>query len=344
MLKIGRFFIIILISTLYLSSCSVFQKSKKINMAPFSDNAGTLFSEATKVSRPFQFKLLRPYIDIEEFTFVDKAAIPLLEALRGVVYYSNQVVAINNSNFKDREKNHQLARYLQEVLEKARVNQKLDSLQLDEMGTKKIVDNIQNAETYLDGISAASPIINSVVVSILKRLDKIGAAIDPISVALDRAIEKNYGRTRKNYKRLVNLQEKLMLSITRIYRARIGDKAELDTLLQENVSLSDYISSAENASPSQLAAAESYLLEQLRQINTMFSQLEEIKMSYIAKQRELIAWRSQIDEKIMVARTAITIWAQSHRNLGDGIPVPPLFDVTGFASGLLGSAANTVIP
>jgi hypothetical protein len=344
MLKFGRFFIIILISILYLSSCSVFQKSKKINMAPFSDNAGTLFSEATKVSRPFQFKLLRPYVGIEEFTSISKTAAPLLEALRGVVYYSNQVVAINNSNFKDREKNRQLARYLYEVLEKAIINQKLDSLQLDEMGAKTILNNIQNAETYLDGIAAASPIINSVVVAILKRLDKIAAAIVPISVALDREIEKDYGTTRKNYKRLVNLQEQLMLSITRIYRARIGYKAELDTLIQENVSLTDYIPSAENASPPQLAAAESYLLEQLHQINIMFSQLDEIKMSYIAKQEELIVWRAQVDEKIMIARTAMTIWAQSHRNLGDGIPVPPLFDVTGFATGLLGTATHTVIP
>ena len=135
-----------------------------------------------------------------------------------------------------------------------------------------------------------------------------------------------------------------MLSITRIYRARIGDKTELDTLIQENSSLTEYIPSAENASPAQLAAAESYLLDQLHQINTMFSHLDEIKGSYIAKQKELIAWRAQVDEKIMIARTAMTIWAQSHRNLGAGIPVPPLFDVAGFATGLVGTAANTVIP
>jgi len=77
-------------------------------MAPFSDNAGTLFSEATKVSRPFQWKHLKPYIGIEEFQSVVKSAQPLFEALRGVVYYSNQVVAINNSKFSDKEKNRQL--------------------------------------------------------------------------------------------------------------------------------------------------------------------------------------------------------------------------------------------
>ena len=344
MLKIIRFFIIILISILSLSSCSIFQKSKKIDMAPFSENAGTLFSEAAKVSRPFQFKLLKPYIQIKEFQTVAKSAIPLFEALRGVVYYSNQVVAINNSKFSDKEKNHQLAKYLYEAMQKSIKNQKIDSLQLDEMGAKRVLENIQNSKSYLAGIEAASPIVNSVVIAIQKRLDKIQAAIDPISLALDREVEKDYGATRFNYNRLINLQEQMMLSITRIYRARIGDKAEIDTLVQENRSLMDYIPSVENVSPAQLAAAESYLLDQLHQINIMFSHLEEIKVAYIAKQKELVAWRALVDEKIMIARTAMTIWAQSHRNLGAGIPVPPLFDVTGFATGLVGTAAGTVIP
>jgi hypothetical protein len=135
-----------------------------------------------------------------------------------------------------------------------------------------------------------------------------------------------------------------MLSVTRIYRARIGNKAELDTLLQENVSIKEYIPSAKNASPGQLMAAEMHLRDQLHQIDIMSTQLNEIKMAYIAKRNELIAWRAQVDEKIMIARTAMTIWAQSHRNLGDGIPVPPLFDVAGFATGLVGTAAGSVVP
>ena len=67
--KMTRLFlsIIVVVSTVFISSCSIFQSSKKINMAPFSDNAGTLFSEATKVSRPFQWKHLKPYTRIDEF-------------------------------------------------------------------------------------------------------------------------------------------------------------------------------------------------------------------------------------------------------------------------------------
>ena len=149
---------IILLSLMFLiTGCSVFQSSRKIDMTPFSENAGVLFSEATKISRPFQWKHLKPYITIPEFKYLNERAGPLLEALRGVVYYSNQVVAINNSKLKDREKNKQLARYLYDAMEKSIANQKIDSLQLDEMGARKVLDNIRNADTYLEGITCCRP-------------------------------------------------------------------------------------------------------------------------------------------------------------------------------------------
>ena len=58
----------------------------------------------------------------------------------------------------------------------------------------------------------------------------------------------------------------------------------------------------------------------------------------------MTTWRIQLEEKIIIARNSTTIWAQSHRNLGAGIPVPPLIDVAGFASGLVGTATKTILP
>jgi hypothetical protein len=36
------------------------------------------------------------------------------------------------------------------------------------------------------------------------------------------------------------------------------------------------------------------------------------------------------------------IWGQSHRNLGVGIPVPPLIDVEGLAGSAFGTAKKAV--
>ena len=334
--------IILLMSVFVLTSCSAFKGSRKFDMSPFADNTGTMFAEATKISRPFQWKYCKPYISIPEAQQFGASAIPLLEALHGIVYYSNQVVAINNAKLSDREKNNQLARYLNEAMERALENKEADSLQLDLSGAVRILENIRNAKTYREGILASEPIVNSVVRAILDRIDKIQNLVPIVLAGLDREIENDYAEVRQNYLRLQELQKDLMLSVTRLYRARMGDKGELDSLLQADASLRNLILSGETVSLSQMTAAEKHLVQQLNEIDTMLHQLDGVKIEYIAKKDELIRWRSQVDEKIRIARTAMVVWAQSHRNLGAGIPVPPLIDVGGMASGLVGNAAKTV--
>jgi hypothetical protein len=337
-----QIFITVLLA-LMVSGCSVFKGSKQIDMTPFSDNAGTLFSEAVKVSRPFQWKHLKEYTFVPEYQIVLKRAQPLFGGLNGIVYYSNQVVAINNSKLSNRDKNKQLAKYLSDAMEKAVRDEKIDSLQVDKMEAVAVFKNIRDAETYLDGIAAASPIINSVVSAIKRRLKDIQDAIPSIIMAFDRQIEKDFAVTRRNYEQLKQLQGELMLSATRLYRARIGNQAQLDTLVQTNASMRSFIPSTTNVTAVQLDKAETYLIAQLQQIDVLIHQLDEVKSEYIVKQDELIAWGAQVDEKIRIARTAMTVWAQSHRNLGAGIPVPPLIDVAGIAGGLVGSATRTVI-
>ncbi len=129
-----------------------------------------------------------------------------------------------------------------------------------------------------------------------------------------------------------------MLSATRLYQARIGNQAQLDTLVQTNAAIRNFIPSTTNVSVAQFEQVENYLIANLQQIDILIHQLDEVKAEYIAKQDELIAWGAQVDAKIRIARSAMTVWAQSHRNLGAGIPVPPLIDVAGIATGLVGSA------
>jgi hypothetical protein len=160
----------------------------------------------------------------------------------------------------------------------------------------------------------------------------------------EREIEREYAVSKKNYKSLLALQEKIMLSTTRLYNARMGDRAELETMLEEEVSLKHYIPSGDKAIHANLAAAENYLLGQLKEIDMMLTQLDDQKSEYISLQDELISWRTQLDEKILIARTSMTIWARAHKNLGAGVPVPPMIDVSGIASNLAGNAAKAVIP
>jgi hypothetical protein len=331
------------LATFVLSGCSTFKGSRKMNMAPFSENTGVMFAEAAKVTRPFQFKSLRPYTALPEFQVGRERSQPLLRALRGVVYYSNQVVAIGNSRLSEEDKNRQLARYLREMLNAAADKSVLDSLGLDETSIQTTLTNIRGAKTYLEGIGAAGPIINNIVRAVQDRLDDLQQNVVPVTEAgLDRAIEADFHETRTNYTELKSTQARSMHELSLLYMARMGDRTALDTLLSEDASVKGIVPSAQKATEKELEAAQQYLLDRLAGINTVLHQLDYDLAAYKAKQDELGAWRYDVDERIKIARNAMAVWAQSHRNLGAGIPVPPLIDVQGMAGSLVGGAVKTV--
>lgn len=341
-MRVRIFFTVLL--ALMVSSCSVFKSSKQIDMAPFSENASIMFGEASKISRPFKWKHLKPYIDNPQFKKMDEKAEPILRSLNGIVYYSQQVVAINNSTLKDKDKNRQLARYLENVLNESVKKGHGDSLGLDPQTLRQIIADIPKAESYLDGIAAASPIVNRVVISVQRQLDDIQVVITNLRVVFDQKIEDDFTGVRVNYVKLKNMQEKTMFVATILYELLTGQRSELDSLLILDNSLEQFFPKAPAYTIKQLESANVYLMSRLDYIDKMFRQLVDDVVEYHAKQDELEEWRLYVDEQIRVARNAITVWAQSHRNLGAGIPVPPLIDVAGFASGLVGSAVKTVIP
>jgi hypothetical protein len=332
-----------LFGMLFLCGCSTFKSSRKMDMAPFSENTGVLFAEAAKVSRPFQFKQLRPYVSLPEFQDARARSEPLLVAFRGVVYYSNQVVAIGNSSLSAEDKNRQLARYLQEVMERSSQGMPLDSLGLDEASVQAVVENIRNAKTYLEGIAAAGPMVNAVVIAIQDRLDELQQTTVPaMAASIERAIETDFADTRTNYADLKTLQMRSMRAVNLLYLARMGDRAALDSLASEDPSLREFLPSPGKATGKEMDAAERYLLDRLARIDTLIHQLDYDLAAYRAKQEELGEWRLGVDEKVKIARNAMAVWAQSHRNLGAGIPVPPLIDVSGIAGSLAGTAKKAV--
>lgn len=335
---------LVVLFSVMLTSCSVFQGSRKMDMSPFAENTRTLFAEAIKIERPFQYKNLQTYTTMPELQKARIIAAPILKSLKGIIYYSNQLVAINNARLSEKDKNRMLVSYLNEQIEKTLAEKRSDSLRVDISTAKTILENIKNAKTYLDGLSAAEPIVNSVVTEVLERIDEFQNLIPLIIAGFDKGIEDDYKAVRENYKRLHKLQEEWMLSVTRLYNARIGDQSELKKLLEENASLRYFIPSADKANHDNLVQAENFLLGQVKEVELLLQQLDDIKVEYIVKQDEVVAWRNEIDSKILVARTSLTIWARAHKNLGAGIPVPPMIDVAGIAGNLAGNVVKTVVP
>ena len=120
----------------------------------------------------------------------------------------------------------------------------------------------------------------------------------------------------------------------------MGSGDALAKLLDVDPSMREYIPAPGKETPKGLEAAEEVLTARLARIATFLGQLDNEKAVYLAKQQEMESLRLIVDEKLRIARDAVMVWAQSHRNLGAGIAVPPLIDVAGIAGGL----ARKVVP
>jgi hypothetical protein len=262
-----------------------------------------------------------------------------LYALKGIVYYSHQIVVINNSKLKDKQKNEQLALYLHEAFQKVKHKGRIDSLRLNENDVNIVLNDIRNAKKFLDGIAAANPIINTIVLALSDRLDEIDAGVAGIINAFESQIQDEYAEAIDNFLRLKNLQNSTQKTISKLYLAQSRDRAILDTLIQDDLYLSSFFTSKNNVSKTELNNAEEYLFNRLGRIDIMIKQLDDDRTEYLAKKDEISQWQLQVDEKLSIARNAITVWAQSHRNLGAGIEVPPLLGIDQIISIAAGAAS-----
>jgi len=339
--------ILLVFSLFIFGGCSVFKGSTKINMQPFSDNTAILFGEAVKISRPFQFKNLEIYKDVQEYEVIKEKSLPIINALKGIVYYSNQIAVIYNSRLTDKQKNVQLALYLEEAFSKVKHKERLDSIGLNKEDVELVLKDIRNSERYLDGIAAADPIINTIVLGLFDGLDEIEAGISPIIASFESQILEEFSLAIDNYLRIKNLQNSTQETLSKLYLFWTKDRTILDSLLKSDLSLSYYFKSADSVSQEEFQSAEDYLFRRLGRIDEMLRQLDDDRIEYLAKKEEISNWHLQVDEKLSIARNAIIIWAQSHRNLGKGIEVPPLLDISTIMN-LVGpsvsKAAGALIP
>lgn len=324
----------------FLCSCSAFESSRKMDMVPFSQNAVTMFAEAAKVSVPFQFRELKRYQNLPEGQALRAKAAPLIVALKGLVMYSNQLVALNNAQMKDPEKNRHLADYVEQVRQRAIERGSLKELGTNDSMLDTVVINIRSASTFMEAIDAAAPIVDAIVYAMSQKLEEISAEVPVVMAGFDRSIEADQADQKRNLLELRALQARFHYAVTLLYRAKMGDLVALDSLRTVDPSLGEYLNGKSGISAKNWQEAEDALTQRLNRLYEFMTQLLFEAQIYQAKQQELQAWRTEVDGKIRIARDALMIWAQSHHNLGKGIPVPPLIDVGGMAGGL----AKKVIP
>ena len=320
------------------SGCSSFEASRKMDMGPFADNTSSMFADAQKVARPMTWVYLKPYQDLPAVTQLKINAAPILKSLHAVLMYSNQLVALNGAKFSDREKNDRLAAYLSEATKSAVNSGKIQETGLTVSDLDTVFMNIRASKTFLDGIGAASPLVNAIVVTMDQNLEDLYDATNVAISAIDERIESDHATARRNLFHLNRLQNKSLRDATLLYDYKFGNQPSLDSLLQEDASMKTLFESSRSTSTNVIYAMEKALKESTSGLKAYIDQIQPEIELYSAKEKELEEIRVNVETRIKLARGAMMVWGQSHRNLGAGIPVPPLIDIMAALGGLVKKA------
>jgi hypothetical protein len=322
------------------SGCSKFRGSRTMDMSPFAENTSMMFAEAADVGRRFRTIYLTPYMNVQEVEDIRNHAVPVLKGLRGLLLYSNQLVALNMSAKSDRDKNALLADYLSQATTRVGGVDKMAKIGVSTAVFDSTLASIRAAKTFLDGIDAASPVINAFVLALLDGLDMLHAEMPVGTGAVERGIESEYRAKRTAYERLTRQHAQYLLAATWLYNIRSGSSTAVDSLLHMDPSLRTFMSAPDRFTKTELDEAEKDLVGRLERIDILIRQLADEKAEYMETMRELQNLRINADRRIKLARDAVVVWGQTHRNLGSGIAVPPMVDLKAWASGAAKSAVS----
>ena len=328
------------VSVCLASGCSKFRASRTMDMTPFAENTSMMFAEAAEVGRRFRTVYLKPYMDVPEVKDVRIQAEPVLKGLRGLLLYSNQLVALNMSAKSDRDKNALLADYLQQATTRIGGVERLANIGVSAAAFDSTLSSIRAAKTFLDGIGAASPVVNAFVLTLLDGFDSLHAQLPVATSAIERGIESEYHVKRAAYERLARQHAQYLMAATWLYKSKSGSRAAVDSLLHLDPSLRRFISEPDRATNEDLDEAENDLLGKLERIDNLIRQLADEKAEYMETQKELQNLRINADRRIKLARDAVVVWGQTHRNLGAGIAVPAMIDIKAWTAGAAKSAVS----
>jgi hypothetical protein len=326
------------------TGCKHFRESHKLDMAPFADNTMTSIGELRKYEKPPVWIHLRKYRTLPSVVKLQEEAKPLSRLLRGIGFYSMQMVSIGDSGLSEAKKNAELARYLQVVVREAAADEEAAEWGVTPADIDRVCEDIKKKETFLEGIAAAEPLIDASLRYGLKVLDRLDVGVGEAASSISREVEAAYAEVNANVADVERVQQQLLRGFALLHEYRLGDDKALEKLRASVPLAKEQLAAGKKPSGKDLDAFEAQLEGQLKRVEAARKQLAPDVADYEGSQLELDALRAITVERLRLGRTTMILWARSHRNLGKGIAVPASIDLAGILKSSALGAVKAAIP
>jgi len=331
--------IAIFLLAIILVGCSAFQSTKKINIAPFAENAVSIVSEIEYGLSKGRAIHIRSFLDGPNVQEYEKTWQKLSMFLKGIVAYSIKVVTISMSDLDDNEKANMLADYLERLA--VNIFDEPDvGFEMTQTQYNNSIENIRKAETYIGAMEGAQPIVDEVS----RVANKI---IEELKVAQENARTEVADRIVAEHESMISFRKSLKVSKTKTFRSidfltkyKFGNKAVLDSLFNLDPQLQDYVQPGEKYTLEVQNKIENRLMFRLETIRKIQEQIFPELEQYRTEMTELDNLIAIANRGINQSKAAIAIWRQSHQTMASGITEPAAIDLFGITK----AAVRTVAP
>lgn len=334
-----KIIIAIFLLAIILAGCTAFKSTKKINIAPFAENAVSIVGEIEYGLSKGRAIHIRSFIDGPNVQEYEKTWQKLSMFLKGIVAYSIKVVTISISDLDENKKANMLADYLEKLA--VNIFDEPDvGFEMTQTQYNNSIENIRKAETYIDAMNGAQPIVDEVS----RVANKI---IGELKVAQENARTEVADRIVTEHESMISFRKSLKVSKTKTFRSidfltkyKFGNKAVLDSLFNLDPQLQDYIQPGEKYTLEVQNRIENRLMFRLETIRKIQEQIFPELEQFRTEMTELDNLIAIADRGINQSRAAIAIWRQSHQTMASGITEPAAIDLFGITK----AAVRTVAP
>jgi hypothetical protein len=313
-----------------LISCAASQAQKKINLAPFAENAVSIVSEVEYGLSQARAIHIRPFIGGPATIEYQEQWNRMGRILRGIVAYSVQIVTISQSDMSDKEKAAALSDYMAGLAAPILDDPEI-GLTLTREEFSIAVENIRNQGDYIKAMNAAQSIVDEVARSAEEVIRDLRDAQDGARLEVARKIETDHASFLKFKNELKKGQERTLQSIVYLSRWRAGQESMVDSLLINDPALREYLKPGQKITFETAGKISNLLRTRLEGGKLILEQMFPEMEQYHNEMQELDELITIADRGIRQSRGAVAVWRRSHQMMAAGITDPAALDLFGVA-------------
>jgi len=330
-------FLLIVVST-YTMGCAAFQAQKKINLAPFAENAVSIVSEVEYGLSQARATHIRPFIGGPESENYRAQWVKMGRFLRGIVAYSVQIVTISQSDMSDTKKAGLLADYIGSLATPIFADPSL-GFKITREEFTSIIENIRNQNDYFQAMNAAQPVVDEVSRVAELVLSDLKKAQDKARQEVAKRIEGNHAPVLQYKDELKDAVDRTLQSAVYLSRWGRGEKSMEDSLLKQDPSLREFLKPGQ-AMTFEINGKISNLLRNRLDGGKLIQDYLYPEMEQFQKEmRELDDLIAIADRGIKQSKAAIVVWRRAHQTMAAGITEPAAIDLFGIAQAAIKKVA-----